>query len=389
MSTFVSEPIRFDLRELDVLPGPQEYYTFLRQALPRAERKLVLASLYLGDDILTRRLLEIVDHKLATEPHFEVCVVLDGRRGRREDTMKVLHDFPRIKECVVYVKIPRHYSPLPRRWQEAFGVMHVKGVVLDDTAILTGSNFAGSYFVDRLDRYYVFSNADIALWLAEFLKGLTLIRSDNYHEFIQEFRAIMKRKFKSRLPPTTGNASVRFMAQYGRAGVCGEEWFVRQLMSKMTPRVMASSYMTLRDGWAEFLGNCVGVTAAPASNSFARSTGLKSYIPELYDSWALRCKETFARYRQFSQQGKSFHMKGLWWENGTLLGSSNLGLRSGYRDIELSAFVTSDYNRFRKVFKKELAFIKNSPIVTPVVPRGRRGRFLTYLAHKTYLRSLL
>jgi hypothetical protein len=65
------------------LGGPDEFYTYLRAATVAAERRVVLASLYIGTGPLETSLLETLAEACRLRPALQATLLLDALRSQR------------------------------------------------------------------------------------------------------------------------------------------------------------------------------------------------------------------------------------------------------------------------------------------------------------------
>ena len=51
---------------------------------------------------------------------------------------------------------------MPDRWNEIFGLQHMKLYIFDNEVIVSGANLSHEYFVNRQDRYYVIRDKNLS-----------------------------------------------------------------------------------------------------------------------------------------------------------------------------------------------------------------------------------
>ncbi|KAJ3337795.1 CDP-diacylglycerol--glycerol-3-phosphate 3-phosphatidyltransferase [Gonapodya sp. JEL0774] len=131
---------------ISVLSLPADFYTLLKQGIASAKRRIVLASLYIGHD--ETELTSLLAHSLRTVPTLTVHILIDhlrGTRGHPHSSAALLaplvDQFP--DRCTVSMWHTPRYSGawryiVPQRFNEAFGLMHVKCYVFDDDVVLSG-----------------------------------------------------------------------------------------------------------------------------------------------------------------------------------------------------------------------------------------------------------
>jgi len=196
--------------------------------------------------------------------------------------------------------------------------------------------------------------------------------------------------------------------QIGSAGWKQESeagsWLLHRAQSiGQMPVMLSSPYLNLQPALADSLLKAeagtpppVLLTSAPQASSFWGARGARGLVPYLYDALEARllCKarasDFLLQLRHYLAAGTTFHAKGLWlWPPGTpgpiplgreglgtphapfrgtaaprdvprpcgpfltAVGSSNYGLRSANRDIELSAFLLTTDERVHSALHAE------------------------------------
>ena len=179
--------LRVDARKVRVLDTPSEFYGALVDGIERAERRVTLASLYLGTGEKEQRLVRALRSRMATQPALEATVVLDHNRGLRRgrggeptsaDMLAPLVRDHRAASAVGFYLMPQLRGAvrwIPSKYRrglaEGAAVQHLKAYVFDDTVIMSGANLSDDYFTNRQDRYIVFDDAPAL--------------ADHYHSLVQ------------------------------------------------------------------------------------------------------------------------------------------------------------------------------------------------------------
>lgn len=124
---------------------------------------------------------------LSNKPDLKLSILTDALRGTRE--------FPRascatllaglIKEFGCHrVEISMFHTPtlygirkalIPRRFDEGWGLQHMKLYGFDDEIILSGANLSNDYFTDRQDRYHVFSSTELTRFYERLHDAITSV----------------------------------------------------------------------------------------------------------------------------------------------------------------------------------------------------------------------
>eukprot|EP01043_Picozoa_sp_COSAG02_P016346 COSAG02_NODE_716_length_18084_cov_101.241145_9_plen_586_part_00 len=182
-----------DTRELCALPidpacvttlgGPTEFYERLQEAAAGAQRRLLLASLYIGTGEKEQALLDAVTAACDRVPSLQATLLVDALRTQRVEQGSGVSSLDRIIErCGRHISTDKEVAEgetpahglnvflyhthmlgkignrvLPPRWNEGISLQHCKVYLFDDTVILSGANLSDTYFTDRDDRYVVFT----------------------------------------------------------------------------------------------------------------------------------------------------------------------------------------------------------------------------------------
>ncbi|KAI8926502.1 hypothetical protein BC831DRAFT_399920 [Entophlyctis helioformis] len=148
-----------------------------------AKHRICLASLYVGSS--ETALMDELAAALAANPDLQLSVLVDGFRGTRSNargesssTMfaTLARRFPGQVQLSLY-RSPAAQSTLmslvPQRFNEVFGLQHIKAYLFDDHVLVSGANLSGDYFTNRQDRYVLFRNSPgLAAYFADLIDRL-------------------------------------------------------------------------------------------------------------------------------------------------------------------------------------------------------------------------
>ncbi|CAR30874.1 hypothetical protein ZYGR_0P01760 [Zygosaccharomyces rouxii] len=167
----LSTKFYFRRNEIDVLYSPSDFYETLKSKISKAERRIFLASLYLGKT--EDELVDCIGKALENNPNLKVYFLIDGLRGTREAPSKcsatllarLLEKYDNRVDIRLY-KTPAvigwKESVVPKRFNEGLGLQHMKIYGFDDELLLSGANLSSDYFTNRQDRYYLFRSKPFA-----------------------------------------------------------------------------------------------------------------------------------------------------------------------------------------------------------------------------------
>jgi len=161
---------------IEVLPDPAAFRQTLLQMIGAATRRIVIVALYLQDDDGGREVLDALHAAKARRPELDVTVFVDWHRAQRGLIGKQKSG----GNADMYRDYARRLGPgvavygVPVQGRELFGVLHLKGFVIDDTVLYSGASLNDVYLARhgryRLDRYHRLQHAGLADAMAGFVQ---------------------------------------------------------------------------------------------------------------------------------------------------------------------------------------------------------------------------
>ncbi|SCW02598.1 LAFE_0F10110g1_1 [Lachancea fermentati] len=153
--------------DIEILNSPLDFYDSLKRKISLAERRIFMASLYLGTS--QDELINCISEALQRKPELKVYFLVDGLRGTRETPNKCSASLlaQLVQKHGDRVDIRLYRTPeftnlkkalIPKRLNEGVGLQHMKIYGFDDEVILSGANLSTDYFTNRQDRYYIFKS---------------------------------------------------------------------------------------------------------------------------------------------------------------------------------------------------------------------------------------
>lgn len=168
-------------RQVRIISGPKDFYQILKEKIRGAKHRIFLATLYFGT--AENELIDCIREALRKSPHLQVSILTDALRGTREapapscaSLLAALEEeFPDQVEVRMY-----HTSNLtglrkrlvPKRVNEGWGLQHMKLYGFDDEVILSGANLSSDYFIDRQDRYHLYSSKEATDYYSDIHQAL-------------------------------------------------------------------------------------------------------------------------------------------------------------------------------------------------------------------------
>ena len=153
---------------ITILPGTADYRRCLLEKIAAATQRIYIIALYLQQDEAGQEILDALYAAKAARPALDVVVLVDWFRAQRgligagrqpgNSTWYQAQNLEYEHEVPVY--------GVPVQTRELFGVLHLKGSVVDDEVIYSGASINNVYLhkLDkyRLDRYHLVRNKDLA-----------------------------------------------------------------------------------------------------------------------------------------------------------------------------------------------------------------------------------
>jgi CDP-diacylglycerol---serine O-phosphatidyltransferase len=160
---------------IEVLPDPAAFRKTLLQLIAQATHRIVIVTLYLQDDEGGREVLDALYAAKAAHPALEISVFVDWHRARRGLIGKQKSE----GNAGMYREYANRLGPgvaiygVPVQNRELFGVLHLKGFVIDDAVLYSGASLNDVYLERqgryRLDRYHLLRHRGLADAMADFV----------------------------------------------------------------------------------------------------------------------------------------------------------------------------------------------------------------------------
>ncbi|MEO8809851.1 MAG: CDP-diacylglycerol--serine O-phosphatidyltransferase [Rhodanobacter sp.] len=158
------------------LPDPATFRRTLLQLIARATRRIVIVTLYLQDDDAGREVLQALYDAKAARPALQISVFVDWHRAQRgligKDKSEGNAGMYRAYASRLGEGVAIYGVPVQSR--ELFGVLHLKGFVIDDVLLYSGASINDVYLARhgryRLDRYHLLRHAGLADSMVDFMQ---------------------------------------------------------------------------------------------------------------------------------------------------------------------------------------------------------------------------
>ncbi|HEX4550510.1 CDP-diacylglycerol--serine O-phosphatidyltransferase [Pseudomonas sp.] len=151
-----------------ILSGAAEFRRCLLEKIAAATQRIYIVALYLQQDEAGQEILDALHAAKLQRPELEVVVVVDWLRaqrgligaGKQPGNSAWYQEMTRTHQS----EVPIYGVPVQTR--ELFGVLHLKGFVIDDCVVYSGASLNNVYLHKfdkyRFDRYHVLHSRDLA-----------------------------------------------------------------------------------------------------------------------------------------------------------------------------------------------------------------------------------
>ncbi|GGB21464.1 CDP-diacylglycerol--serine O-phosphatidyltransferase [Agarivorans gilvus] len=167
--------LALNAQNIEVLHQAEQYRQKLLQLIAAARSRIYIVALYLEDDEAGRSIMDALYLAKQQRPQLEVQVMVDWHRAQRgligEKSAKgnaaMYQHYQRLFPDLITI------SGVPVSNRELFGVLHLKGSIIDDTVVYSGASLNDVYLAQgqryRFDRYLLLSHSRLADTLVNYL----------------------------------------------------------------------------------------------------------------------------------------------------------------------------------------------------------------------------
>ncbi|NAZ48223.1 CDP-diacylglycerol--serine O-phosphatidyltransferase [Vibrio toranzoniae] len=390
LPTIAQNPDKFE-----VLLSAQEFRVRLLNEIARATTRISLVALYLEDDEAGREILTALYEAKQKNPELDVSVCVDWHRAQRGliGAESSEGNAAMYKEFAEKYQHPVPVYGIPVRGKEVFGVLHLKGFIVDDNVIYSGASLNNIYlnYHDRyrFDRYHVLNNAALADSMFAYVHDQMVPDSAVYDladknkpitkelkPTIRQFRASLARsqyKFDGQdvspeqvaVTPLVGIGKRRNRLNQGinqLVAQAKDEIFICTPYFNFPPSLAKEVKKALKRGVKVSI-----VVGDKTANDFFispeeefKTIGGLPYLYELNLRRFAKANEANIASRNLSirlwkHDSNSFHLKGIWVDKRyMLLTGSNLNPRAWKLDLENGIFIQDNYHHLTDKFQAEV-----------------------------------
>jgi CDP-diacylglycerol--serine O-phosphatidyltransferase len=148
----------------------------LLEEIAGAKRRIYITALYLQDDEAGHEILDALQAAKNAHPELDICVLVDWHRAQRGliGAGKQAGNAAWYREHTQDNTYPIPVYGVPVQTRELFGVLHLKGFVVDDLVLYSGASLNNVYLHKqdkyRHDRYHLLQCASLADCLVHFIQ---------------------------------------------------------------------------------------------------------------------------------------------------------------------------------------------------------------------------
>ncbi len=162
------QSIAQDPDSLDVLLSAKEFKATLLEAISKAQHRIYMTALYLEDDDAGREIMTALYEAKKANPDLDIVVCVDWHRAQRG----LIGAEASEGNAAMYKEYAAKYANkidvygVPVSTKEVFGVLHLKGFIIDHCVIYSGASINNIYLQQqdryRADRYHRIINPELA-----------------------------------------------------------------------------------------------------------------------------------------------------------------------------------------------------------------------------------
>lgn len=169
---------------VQILQSASEYRQVLLAKIAAAKARILICSLYLQNDEAGAEVLAALHAAKAAQPGLDIAVMVDWHRAQRgligtdKAAGKATSNSAWYQQQAISYTTSVPIYGVPVQTRELFGVLHLKGFVIDDTVIYSGASLNNVYLHKfdkyRHDRYLLLENRELADAMSHLLQHAIL-----------------------------------------------------------------------------------------------------------------------------------------------------------------------------------------------------------------------
>lgn len=162
--------------DITIADSAADFKQMLLTEIAQAKSRIYISALYIQDDAAGREVLTALYQAKAQTPTLDICLFVDFHRAQRGLIGEKEHGGNR----ELYLSLEQQHSEsiniygVPVKRKELLGVLHLKGMVIDNVLLYSGASINDIYLQQagryRLDRYYRLQSQALADNFCEYLQ---------------------------------------------------------------------------------------------------------------------------------------------------------------------------------------------------------------------------
>ncbi|NOI68686.1 CDP-diacylglycerol--serine O-phosphatidyltransferase [Vibrio sp. 99-8-1] len=390
MPTIAVEPEQFE-----VLFAAKDFRHRLIEKIRVAKERIYITALYLEDDDAGREILTALYEAKQNNPQLDIIICVDWHRAQRgligaessEGNAALYKAFSQKYQH----KIPVYGVPV--RGREVFGVLHLKGFIIDDTVFYSGASLNNVYLhfdqKYRFDRYHIIKNKTLSNSMVSFIQSEMLSHpavnrlccDDKPHtkelkQAIRQFRASLSQSSYHFVDQSISDQQVALTPLVGlgkRRNRLNKK--INQLLASAKDEIfICTPYFNFPKSVAKEVKKAIkrGVKVSivvgdktandfyiPPEERFKTIAGLP-YLYELNLRRFAKANEANMASRKLSiylwkHDKNSYHLKGIWVDKKhMLLTGNNLNPRAWSLDLENALLLQDPNGLLKEKFEHEM-----------------------------------
>ena len=399
------------VEDVKVFNSPKNYQEQLFQLIEQAQTRIYITALYLQDDEAGRAILTALYQAKQRRPQLIIKVFVDAHRAQRG----LIGEKEQLGNRARYLEFAQQYDEqidiygVSVKRKEFFGVLHLKGMVFDDTVFYTGASINNVYlhYTEnyRLDRYYQINSSSLSDCFCKFLDDVFVDSNNAYllnveqvpelkqqQKRVQQLKALLRRSNYQIASASVNESASAGMTIQPLVG-CGRRAnqlnnTIRQLVQNSQQQLLLfTPYFNLPKALVKdivkALKRGVNITIVvgdkKANDFFIRDNDDFSTIgivPYIYEVLLARFIKRWQKYltsgqltvRLWQDDCNSFHLKGIIADQRYhLLTGSNLNPRAWSLDLENGLLIDDAQQMLMPQVELELEqIINNTQVISHV-----------------------
>ncbi|MEI8632458.1 CDP-diacylglycerol--serine O-phosphatidyltransferase [Vibrio sp. PP-XX7] len=386
--------IALEPKDFNALLSPKQFRRHLIQAIRQATHRIYIVTLYLEADEAGKEILTELYAAKQRNPELDIKVCVDWHRAQR-GLIGAAQSQGNAAMYESFAQNHEHQIPVygvPVRGREVFGVLHLKGFIIDNDVIYSGASLNNIYlhYQDRyrFDRYHIIQSKSLADSMVSFVQQQMLTHpavnnlAVSPRPTTKELKTTI-RQFRARLSQATykiphqavtdQQVGVTPLVGVGKRGnnlnrhinhlvsLAQEELFICTPYFNFPKTIASQVKQALKRGVKVHI--IVGDKTAndfyiPPQEKFKTIGGLP-YLYELNLRRFAKAHEAKIASRQLSihvwkHDDNSFHLKGIWVDQRyMLLTGNNINPRAWKLDLENGILIQDHHAHLKEKFKQE------------------------------------